>query len=223
MRLAFNLPTVFKLCVLFFLFASCNSEDAVQDIQGNTYRTVKIGNQTWMAENLKVTKFRNGDPISNLRDNKQWKESQSAAYCSYKNSEENAELYGYLYNWRAVNDSRGLAPQGWHIPSSKELEELVGYLKSDTIAAAKLKEAGFSHWLAPNKDADNSSGFTALPGGYRFGDGSFHTLRNNGYWWTENRSFEMYSWSARIWEGFADVERDTQYLTYGFSVRCLKD
>ncbi|RYF97964.1 MAG: hypothetical protein EOO07_38850 [Chitinophagaceae bacterium] len=218
-----NKPAFFLLSVLLLVFISCRNDVTLKDVDGNSYKTVKIGNQIWMAENLKVTAFRNGDPIPNLAEDKNWAASKSASYCDYNKDAKNAKIYGHLYNWYAVNDSRGLAPKGWHIPTSKELEELISFLKSDTIAAAKLKEAGTAHWLTPNNNADNSSGFTALPGGYRFNDGTFHTIRSNGYWWTNNRSFEMYSWSPRIWEGFADVERDPQYLNYGFSVRCIKD
>ena len=103
------------------------------------------------------------------------------------------------------------------------MAELVAYLKSDTLAGAKLKEKGTAHWLAPNKDVSNETGFSALPGGYRAKDGSFHTFGSNAYFWTNTLSIQMYSWSPRIFEGFADVDRVKEDMILGFSVRCVKD
>ncbi|MEJ6979479.1 fibrobacter succinogenes major paralogous domain-containing protein [Pedobacter sp. P351] len=218
-----RLPLILFTFSFIIFFYGCSSPYEVEDIDGNTYSTVKIGNQVWMAENLKVSKFKNDNPIRQLNNNKTWGTTTDAACCWYDNDAGKVEPYGRLYNWFAINDARGLAPEGWHIPTEKEIEELITYLKSDTSAAAKLKITGTEYWLPPNKGANNSSGFSALPGGYRDEDGEFHTLRANGYWWTETRTYEMFSWSERIWEGFADVDRDKKYYKFGFSVRCIKD
>lgn len=217
----------FKMLVLAALaaslFAVCkNDAGIVTDVDGNIYRTVTIGTQTWMAENLKVTHYRNGDKILYLPDEAAWGSTTAGAFCNYNNDSSHVSEYGRLYNWYAVNDSRGIAPEGWHIPGPAEIETLITYLKGDTIAAAKLKSAGLDSWLS-NLGADNETGFSALPGGYRHKDGSYHTLGSNGYWWTKTRSYEMFSWSKRVYQGFADVDRITDFMNYGFALRCIKD
>lgn len=217
----------FKLLLLVFAivsFSSCKESNTVTDIDGNVYKTIKIGNQVWMAENLKVTKYRNGNPILQIKDNRAWSSTKDGAYCSYNNDASNVNTYGQLYNWYALSDPRGLAPEGWHIPTNEEIAKLIGYLKGDTVAAGKMKVAGTEHWLRPNAGAGNESGFSALPGGYRFGDdGTFHTAGSNGYWWSTTSSYEMFSWTPRLYNLFADVTRDGKYMAYGLSVRCVKD
>nr|WP_255494211.1 fibrobacter succinogenes major paralogous domain-containing protein [Hufsiella ginkgonis] len=205
-------------------FFSCRPANTVSDVDGNTYRTVRIGNQLWMAENLRVTHYRDGSAILQLPANEAWRKAEDGAWCDYFNERENGKTYGHLYNWLAVNDVRGIAPAGWRVPSQEDIAELITYLKGDTIAASGLKEAGAAHWIDAGSNASGDSGFDALPGGYRSGiDGSFHTLKSNGYWWAATRSFELFAWSPRIFGSFADVDRDKSYYTYGFSVRCIKE
>jgi uncharacterized protein (TIGR02145 family) len=209
--------------------------ETVADIDGNVYRTVKIGNQWWMAENLKVTRYRNGDAIPNVEDAGEWASLISGAYCYYDNDPSNADIYGRLYNWYAINDSRNIAPVGWHVPTDdewKELEIFLGISPADvdgidyrgTEEGGKLKEAGTSHWKSPNTGANNSSGFTALPGGSRKYDGEFPGVIG------ENALF----WSSTIWDnneplyrylsgGRADIYRQWWYRQCGFSIRCVKD
>lgn len=211
---------------IFFLvifMIACKSKNTVEDIDGNIYRTVKIGNQVWMSENLRVTKYKNGDSISNMKDEGEWKNALTGAFCNYGNETPNAAAYGALYNWFAVNDIRGIAPEGWHIPTEAELDTLIKYLKGDTIAAGKLKERGVDHWLNTNSTAEQETGFSAIASGYRFADGTFHTKGSNGYWWLNHSSFEMYAWTPRLFKSFADVFRSEQYKNYGFAVRCIKD
>lgn len=210
--------------ILILFITACGDTGSVTDIDGNVYKTIKIGNQVWMAGNLKVTKYRNGNPILHLKDNESWITAEDGAYCSYNNSSSDAEQTGLLYNWYAINDSRNIAPEGWHVPNPQEIAVLVEYLKGDTVAAAKMKATGTQNWLLPNEGANNKSGFAALPGGYRYGkNGSFHTAGSNAYWWCTTRSFEVFSWSSRIYQTFADVDRDSSYMTYGLSLRCIKD
>lgn len=213
-----------RLLLAMLIISACGDDhNSVRDIDGNVYRTVSIGDQVWMAENLRATHYRNGDPLLALPDTSLWANSKSGAYCYYDNDSQNISRYGLLYNWHAINDSRNIAPEGWHLPSEEEIMELMNFLGGDTSGAGKLKEAGLSRWLAPNLGATNESGFTALPGGYRLDKGTYHTAASNGYWWSANRSYEMYAWSPRLYTGFADVKRERYYENYGFSVRCIKD
>ena len=217
---------IYIVGTLLFLTGSCNKSNSgiVTDIDGNVYHTVRVGSQVWMVENLKVTRYRNGNLIPNMTDTGQWCHLSFGAYCNYGNKASNIDTYGRLYNWYAINDSRNIAPKGWHVPNYAELETLVNYLGGNTRAGSKMKEPGTVHWLYPNISATNESGFTALPGGYRYkSDGSFHTIGSNGYWWTTMESFEIFSWDQMIFHHFADVKREPKCKTYGFSVRCVKD
>ncbi|MFT3825321.1 MAG: fibrobacter succinogenes major paralogous domain-containing protein [Chitinophagaceae bacterium] len=210
---------------IFLCFIGCITDDtsrSVTDIDGNVYPVVKIGNQVWMAENLRVTRFRNGDKIPHITTDSGWSNTLEAAFCSYGNDTINTQIYGGLYNWYAVNDKRKIAPKGWHIPTIDEITILINTLKGDTVAGGLMKVT--DHWLFPNTGANNASGFSALPGGYRYGkDGSFHTLSSNGYWWHTTGSYELFCWSNRFYNYFAETGRDPQYYNYGFSIRCVKD
>jgi len=130
--------------------------------------SVQIGNQTWTLKNLDVSTYRNGDPIPQVQDNTAWANLSTGAWCYYLNNTANGTIYGKLYNWYAVNDPRGLAPNGYHIPTDAEWTTLTTYLGGSTLAGGKMKEAGSSHWLSPNTGATNSSGFKGLPGGFRY-------------------------------------------------------
>ncbi len=125
----------------------------VTDIEGYEYKTVKIGEQWWMAENLKVKHYRNGDTISTGHSNQEWPNLSTGAYAVYDNNDSNANTYGYLYSWYAVNDSRNIAPEGWHIPTDEEWQTLVEYLGGSSVAGGKLKEEGTDHWQSPNLGA----------------------------------------------------------------------
>ncbi|MBW8684966.1 fibrobacter succinogenes major paralogous domain-containing protein [Chitinophaga rhizophila] len=208
------------------LLTGCAGADmnTVQDIDGNVYPVVRIGKQLWMAKNLEVTRYRNGDSILLLHDDIKWSTSQEGAYCMYQHDTGYVRDYGLLYNWHAVSDSRNIAPEGWRIPTSEDLAILVASLRGDTVAGVAMKTAAPGYWHYPYTGADSSSGFAALPGGYRYGpDGSFHTLGSNGYWWHNRGSYELYAWSNRFYSYFADVQRDPEYMEFGFSVRCIKE
>lgn len=201
------------------------SNTTVTDIDGNVYKTVTIGTQTWMAENLKTTRYRNGDPISNLIDNYQWGNTSTGAYCWYENNAANKGIYGALYNYFAANDSRKLAPAGWHIPTKEEWATLINYLGGESVAGGKMKETGTSYWISPNSDASNLSGFNALPGGYRQrGTGIFLYIGNNCYFRTstEGSGYES-SWHIMLTNQNANIATTYAEKTFGFSVRCIKD
>jgi len=218
--------TRFKLFVLIFFYFGLTvlHSQTVKDISGNIYNTVTIGTQTWMKEDLKTTKYRNGDPISNVTDNKQWSELTTGAYCDYNNTPAYRTAYGRLYNWYAVDDSRNLCPTGWHVPTDAEWSTLLTYLGDVNIAGGKLKDSGQRYWNSPNTGADNSSGFTALPNGYRFNDGGdFDEVGYKGNWWSST----AYDSKNAKYKMLAHNEKKVFNLSYdkssGFSVRCLLD
>jgi len=145
----------------------------VKDIDNNIYHTIIIGNQVWLVENLKTSKYNNGDPILNFPDIAKWTPQigNMGVYSIYNNDTSIGNIYGKLYNGYAVKDARGISPAGWHIPSDVEWKEMINFLGGDEIAGGKLRETGTLHWRSAV--ATNESGFTALPAGYREIDGSF--------------------------------------------------
>ena len=198
--------------------------DPITDIDGNQYETVAIGNQVWMAENLKVTHYRNGDVISHLTDNNSWGGTSNGAYCAYNNNEDNVDTYGRLYNWYAVNDSRNIAPEGWHVPTDAEWTLLTDYLGGSNVAGGKLKEAGTEHWNSPNTGATNESGFTAFPGAFRNDYGSYWGMGYYGIFWSSTESFSTYAWYRHLYYGNSDVFRyNYASKQSGYSIRCVRN
>lgn len=197
-------------------------QETVTDYDGNVYNTVVIGTQTWIVENLKVTHYRNGDPITNITVNTAWPIATIGAYCWYDNDIANKTTYGALYNWHTVSDSRGLAPEGWHVPTDNEWSTLINYLGGSSVAGGKLKETGITHWNSPNVGATNESGFTGLPSGSRITNGSFKFMGINGTWWsaTERSSGGAWYWNLG---NYSSVDRDSHNKEVGFSVCCVKD
>jgi uncharacterized protein (TIGR02145 family) len=208
---------------------------SVTDIEGNIYQTQKIGNQWWMTENLKVTHYSNGESIPLATDNVQWTNLTTGGYCNYNNNFNNVVTYGRLYNWYAVIVSRNIAPVGWHVPTDDEWKELEIYLgmsqsQADstgflgTDEGGKLKETGTAYWNASNNGATNSSGFKALPGGYRIGmNGAFFDLGNGAYFWSSTEYNGYGSWYCNLNCNNSQVSRHDCYKLSGFSVRCVKD
>ncbi|MBM2814440.1 MAG: Dockerin protein [Ignavibacteria bacterium] len=191
------------------------------------YQPLTIGTQVWMLKNLDVYYYRNEDSIPEVRDSSQWSNLKTGACCFYNNNDSLGKIYGKLYNWYAVNHSRGLAPYGWHIATDDEWNILFNYLGGPGIAGGKMKETGISHWQSPNEGATNESGFTALPGGCRFNFGSygsfFVSIGNGSHWWS---STEKSANLGRYWR----LRSDGSHVNYsfedkvnGFSVRCIKD
>ena len=202
---------------------SFTTAQTVTDVDGNIYHTVTIGTQVWLVENLKTTKYNNGDPIANVTDNTAWNGLTTGAYCNYNNDPLNSTTYGYLYNWYAVNDQRKIAPTGWHVPSDAEWTTLTTYLGGESIASGKLKESGLSHWATPNTGATNETGFTALPGGYRDNNGVFYFVGSTGYWWSYTETYVNYAWYRTMYSYSTTVTRNYCVKTWGNSVRCIKD
>lgn len=206
-----------------------NTGMTVRDASGNEYKTVKIGNQIWMAENLRTKKYRNGDDIQLVTDPDAWKNLNTGAYRAAPDAD-----YGFYYNWYAVMDNRNLAPEGWHVATDADYTELGTFLGGNAVAGGKLKEAGTSHWLTPNTGATNESGFTALPAGIISAeDGSI-----NGYYfgyigWTSNLyPGTLYPTVYNVAYSEAKLNKVNSFIIsgsgttparFGCSVRCVKD
>jgi uncharacterized protein (TIGR02145 family) len=199
----------------------------ITDIDGNTYKTVTIGTQTWMAENLKVSKYNDGTVIPNIIDNTQWSNLDTGAWANYNNDASNNAKYGKLYNGYAVsltmNGNKNICPTGWHLPNDDEWTILTDYLGGESIAGGKMKEVGIASWYTPNTDGTNSSLFTALPGGYRNFNGNYNYVGNSGYWWAGEMEGNSYSWFRNLNYYNGVVKRSNYYNNYGFSVRCVMD
>lgn len=195
----------------------------VTDIDGNVYHTVTIGTQVWMLENLKTTKYRNGETIPNIPDSWDWGHLITGAFCWYDNNIANKANYSAMYNWYAVSDSRSIAPTGWHIPTDAEWTTLTTFLGGTSVAGGKLKENSTSYWTSPNVLATNESGFSAHGSGYRFVEGSFYTLNLRAYFWSSSQADELHSWYRYIQNNDGKVYRDSEYKVFGQSVRCIKD
>jgi uncharacterized protein (TIGR02145 family) len=195
----------------------------VNDNDGNTYNYVTIGTQTWKVENLRTTKYRNGDAIPNVTGDG-WQSLVAGAYCWYFNNALTYKAtYGALYNWYAVADSRNIAPVGWHVATDAEWNTLTTYLGGLTVAGGNLKETGTSHWKPTNDGATNSSGFTALPGGYCMDYGGFDSIGGYGMYWssTEDPVSKAWCWYT-VYFG-SNIIRSSFNKYSGFSVRCVRD
>ena len=202
-----------------FYFIPCTDGD------GNNYPVVQIGEQTWMAENLKTTKYLNGDLIgtttpasANISG-----ETTPKYQWAYNGNEANVTTYGRLYTWYAITDNRNVCPTGWHLPNDAEWTALTTSLGED-VAGGKLKETGLDHWDSPNTGATNETGFTALPGGIKDLDGTFYGLGDEiGYWWSSSESAASFAWGRSIYYNLSLIDRYEYNESYGFSVRCVKD
>lgn len=221
---------VFFLCIVVSIISKgCEKElyiaesQPIKDIEGNVYKTVQIGTQVWMAENLKTKCYSNGDLIGTTTPATLYIQLEKAPkyQWAYDGDDNNAAVYGRLYSGYAITDNRNVCPTGWHIPTSKEWTRLVNYLGSENLAL-KLKETGTSHWLTTN-DGTNESGFTALPGGQRYDEGLFVWKGYSCIWWAalENPSTWAYEFSISIHSPNSNIYSTPN--SYGLSVRCIKD
>ena len=200
------------------------SYGTLTDIDGNIYKTIVIGTQTWMADNLRTTRYNDGRKITNIPYNTVWIATTTPAYCWYQNEINYKDYTGALYNWHVL-DSGNVCPSGWHIPSDSEWKILTDYLGGELVAGGKIKEAGLKHWDPPNEGATNSSGFTSLPGGQRLdSDGTFVGLTYYDTWWTSTEVnylkpyYRNDAWSnTQVYRGGGGLK------TMGRGIRCLKD
>jgi uncharacterized protein (TIGR02145 family) len=189
-------------------------------------QTVKIGNQVWTNKNLNVATFRNGETIPQAKTDEEWSaasQNKKAAWCYYGNDPKNGTKYGKLYNWYAINDPRGLAPLGYHIPTDQEWTVLSNFLGGRDVAGKKMKSS--SGWPRDN-NGTNSSAFAGLPGGYRSYDGELHLIGSLGHWWSaseDDESYGMSAWFQSLGQFDIYVQRDSQEKGHGMSVRCVKD
>ena len=197
----------------------------VTDIDGNIYSTVKIGIQVWMIENLKTTKYSNGDLIGTTSPATLLitAENTPKYQWAYSGDESSVATYGRLYTWFTVMDTRGVCPTGWHIANDAEWTTLTTILGGESISGDKLKETCTIHWLSPNSGSTNSSGFTALPGGSRYLDGTFNHIGVDCVWWSATEASTIDGWYRRLDNGNARVGRYADYKWVGLSVRCIKD
>jgi len=210
------------------------TQNTINDIDGNVYETIQIGDQLWMAENLKVTHYQNNDEIPYI-----YNDPQYGAYINYSNNADNVGVYGRLYNWFAVNDERGLCPDNWHVPSDDEFKSLEMYLGMSeseangeglrgTDEGGKLKEEGNEHWNSPNTGATNETGFTALPGGNRryetyTNQEIFSGLNRYGFFWSSSEVYTVNAWYRVFSFDYSESNRYHLSKTNAFSIRCVED
>ena len=230
------------------IFTTLNSVEAVSDYDGNIYQTVQIGEQIWMAENLKTTHYANGSVIPLVENASSWEmlTAEDKAYCWYNYNSSNGENYGALYSWAAAMNGaassnnnpsgvQGVCPDGWHLPSDEEwiqLELRLGMSQTDANLegwsrgpgiGGKLKAEGITHWLNPNTGATNESGFTALPGGYGIANGTFGGIHMYSSWWTSSEHTTLIAWDRGLGYDNANAYRDSDLKDRGYSIRCVKD
>jgi uncharacterized protein (TIGR02145 family) len=198
--------------------------NGVTDVDGNTYTTVILGDKEWMVQNLRTTKYQNGDVIPNITTQTLWSTTATGAWCYYNNTAGYNNTYGKLYNWYAATDPRQISPAGWHVPSSGEYMVLTAYLGGNGTASGFLKTTSFGDWASPNTGANNLSGFSALPGGFRYQSNSgFALFGTDGYWWTSELGSSSNGRHFRlehntIYNYINDSGKGT-----GLSIRCVKD
>jgi uncharacterized protein (TIGR02145 family) len=235
------------MSVPYALYAAKSGDSAVLQAQIDTLQaqlltllplplpSVTICGQVWQSTNLDVTTYRDGTPIPQVTDPIAWAGLTTGAWCYIRNDANTGTTYGKLYNWYAVvgiHDAaslsyaslrKQLAPNGWHVPTDAEWTVLTDCLGGEVVAGGKMKETGNIHWLPPNTDATNSSGFSGLPGGYRGIDGSFTNVGNYGNWWSSTESNATIAWYRNLYASVGIVSRYGNYKSYGFLVRCLRD
>lgn len=230
-------PFILIIILLIVLLNSCKKDEnnqtilfnpnlsygTITDQDGNTYKTIKIGTQTWMAENLKTTKYNDGTAIPLVTDSTDWGKLTTPGYCWYDNDiGKYKTAYGALYNWYTVNSGK-LCPTGWHVPSNSDWTILENYLGSITVAGGMIKETGTIHWESPNANASNESGFTALPAGNRLPYGMFCFMNTQSFFWSSNDTTCCYGWCKILFHLNGYIGSGAADKDYAYSVRCLKD
>ena len=214
------------LAISFTFLNSCSKSDSPATVNPPVVPnagTVAIGSQTWMLKNLDVDHYRNGDVIPQVTDPSAWAALTTGAWCYYNNDSANGPVYGKLYNWYAVNDPRGLAPTGYHVPSDAEWTTLTTFLGGESVAGDKMKATTL--WMPWSGITNtNSSGFTGLPGGYRDDYGTFFvSVGSIGYWWSSSVYSATDAWFRTLYFSTSDAGRGGNYKELGLSVRCLRD
>lgn len=222
-----GLPIGFLIIAIVSIGPGCNDFSGLAtaniDNDGHVFPTVTIGTQKWAQKNLDVSKYRNGDIIPEVTDPTAWAGLSTGAWCYYQNDSANGIIYGRLYNWYAVTDPRGLASQGWHVATDTDWTTLTNYLGGDAVAGGKMKETGTTHWISPNNAADNSKGFTGIPGGYYKESGGFYDIGISSYWWSSTENNPTTAWNRSLNNSDGIAYKSFSNKNAGFSVRCVKD
>ena len=197
----------------------------IQDIDGNVYSIITIGKQEWIRENLKTTRYSNGDSIGTTTPATLdiTNEPTLKYQWAYEGNENNIPVYGRLYTWFAAIDDRNICPADWRVPTSSDWSTLIIYLVGESVAGGKLKETGITHWKSPNTGATNASGFTALPGGYRYGNGTFYDIGGTCNWWSSTDVSANNAWCYTIYNNLKNVNKHNGKKTNGLSLRCVRD
>jgi uncharacterized protein (TIGR02145 family) len=197
--------------------------DSVSDYSGNTYKTIQIGTQTWMAENLKTVQLNDGTDIRFVTDGSVWQSLSVPAYCWYNNEKSIYKpIYGALYNWHTVNTAK-LCPEGWHVPTDGEWTTLISFLGGEFSACIKLSETGTAHWQT-NTGATNESGFTALPGGSQTSSGIFYYIGVEGRWWSSTTNDAESAFDREIIHiNSGSINKYLSNKVFGYSIRCVKN
>jgi uncharacterized protein (TIGR02145 family) len=221
-------PKSFLLLLYFGLLISCTKEDSrlndiknpdLTDIDGNGYKAVNIGTQTWLQQNLNVSHYNNGEIIPQVTNATDWNNLKTGAWCYYENDTNKGKTYGKLYNWYAVNDPRGLAPKGYKIPNKNDWDVLIGYLGGASIAGGKMKSNNL--WHSPNTGGTNSSGFSASPGGI-FEYGVFKYVGDDGFWWSGTDDADS-AYFVLLTFAFEKAQTSSYSKKNGLAVRCIKE
>jgi uncharacterized protein (TIGR02145 family) len=240
--------SLFAIVIIFVLSISCSNNHETETLPQTdcgtvttTYPIVLIGSQNWMQKNLDVCSYRNGDPIPQVIDPSQWQNLTTGAWCYYNNDSSNGTIYGKLYNWYAVNDARGLAPEGYHIPTNSEWIQFENYLIANgynfdgtkagnkiakSIASTNLWQTtttGTTGAVGHNVNSNNSSGFSGIPGGFRHENGLYNAIEQSTMWWSSTQTDNENAW-------YRYINKTTEFLysysfnkQFGYSVRCIKD
>lgn len=225
-------PLELLICLTVLINDACEPErlipqvstGTIEDYERNVYNTVQIGNQWWMAENLRTTRFNDGSEIPKVTYFDEWRNLTTPAYIWYNSDQLTYKAtYGALYNWYTINTGK-LCPAGWHIPTDAEWAGLELYLGGESIAGGMMKESGTLHWNSPNAGATNESDFTALPGGFRYGDdGQFWGIGEYGLWWSATEIDATHGWYWQVISQNGSLYRYQMLKRAGLSVRCIKD
>lgn len=232
---------LFSLVALLLIANSCSKDNGndqpdntIVDIDGNVYHSVTIGTQEWLVENLKTTRYRNGDQIPVVADDALWRNLTTGAMCNISNDAAMGNKFGKLYNWYAVSDSRNIAPVGWHVPSDAEWTQLETYVANNlnnygTVAQVlgsktDWNSSVYNGAVGFDLTKNNSSGFSALPGGVRDNNGACHDIGDYGYWWSSTSSSSLYAWGRYLHKNYLTINRfELGEKQSGFSIRCIKD
>jgi uncharacterized protein (TIGR02145 family) len=203
------------------VYKPCPGAELVRDVEQNTYPTVQIGDQCWLRENLRTSSYRNGDEIPVIEEDSLWLSTSAGAFSFYTNDPDQDTLEGVLYNHFAISDNRGLCPTGWHVPTDAEWTTLQEYISRGDKEGGALKDT--LGWDFPNAGAANLVGYRARAAGFRAATGGFGGQGIHGFWWSATQADPGKAWSRQLNYASTSMFRNSNFLLFGMSVRCLKD